>query len=230
MPGVVLLAWALTPLLLQGTPPPAPLWVLALVSAVQNALLLAAAVWLGVLLAPRLGLHAPMFEALAASQPAWPALRAQLPAGVAGGVAGALLLWVLSSFAPEPLAQLETNFSLPMAARVLYGGVTEELMLRWGLMTLIAWLGWRFTQGAVGLPSVAVMWSAIALSALVFGFGHLPAVSAMLGYLSPSIIAYVVVGNAAFGLVAGYLYWRYGLEAAMIGHALTHVLAYLVMR
>lgn len=36
-------------------------------------------------------------------------------------------------------------------------------------------------------------------------------------------MTYVVLGNAAFGLVAGWLYWRYGLEAAVLAHAGAHV-------
>jgi hypothetical protein len=32
--------------------------------------------------------------------------------------------------------------------------------------------------------------------------------------------------NAAFGVLFGYLFWRYGLEAAMIAHATAHVVSY----
>ena len=36
-------------------------------------------------------------------------------------------------------------------------------------------------------------------------------------------MAYVVLGNSAFGVVAGWLYWRHGLEAAVLAHAGTHL-------
>jgi hypothetical protein len=32
--------------------------------------------------------------------------------------------------------------------------------------------------------------------------------------------------NTAFGVLFGYLFWRYGLEAAMIAHATAHVVSY----
>jgi membrane protease YdiL (CAAX protease family) len=37
---------------------------------------------------------------------------------------------------------------------------------------------------------------------------------------------FVIVANSAFGLIGGYLYWKKGLESAMIAHALTHVVMF----
>jgi hypothetical protein len=37
------------------------------------------------------------------------------------------------------------------------------------------------------------------------------------------LIAFVVLANSLFGLIAGYLYWKKGLESAMIAHILAHV-------
>jgi hypothetical protein len=40
-------------------------------------------------------------------------------------------------------------------------------------------------------------------------------------------VAFVIGVNTAFGLLFGYLYWRHGLEAAMIAHALAHAVSFL---
>ncbi len=40
--------------------------------------------------------------------------------------------------------------------------------------------------------------------------------------MTAGIIAYVIIANALFGIVAGFLYWRRGLESAMIAHMLAH--------
>jgi membrane protease YdiL (CAAX protease family) len=48
----------------------------------------------------------------------------------------------------------------------------------------------------------------------------------MLGYLSPTVIAFILAGNAAFGVLFGLLYCRYGLEAAMLAHAISHLIAF----
>jgi membrane protease YdiL (CAAX protease family) len=117
---------------------------------------------------------------------------------------------------------------LPLAVRVLYGGVTEEVLIRWGLMTALAWAAWRLFGKESPGPSGAMMWSAVVLSALVFGLSHVPAVAGLLGEVPASLAAYVTIGNAVFGVVAGYLFWRYGLEAAIGAHVLAHVFAYAI--
>ena len=68
----------------------------------------------------------------------------------------------------------------------------------------------------------------IVLSALVFGLAHLPVVATAVGPLPASAAAYVTLANAAFGLVAGYLFWRHGLEAAIIAHVAAHLLAWVL--
>src|SRR5690606_20504576 len=113
-----------------------------------------------------------------------------------------------------------------LSARILYGGIREELMLRWGLMSLLLWLSWRFIQRKSTSPSALLYWLAIIASAVLFGVGHLPAAHALVGDLSFPVVAYVIGGNAAFGVLAGWLFWRFGLEAAILAHAITHVVAY----
>ena len=34
----------------------------------------------------------------------------------------------------------------------------------------------------------------------------------------------MIVANSIFGLIAGYLYWKRGLESAMFAHMVAHVL------
>ncbi|XFA71872.1 CPBP family intramembrane metalloprotease [Thermosynechococcaceae cyanobacterium Okahandja] len=93
-------------------------------------------------------------------------------------------------------------------------------------MTAVAWAGQRVLGRDRQQPSPAVMWGAIAISALVFGMLHLPSVGQLLATLSVDVAAYIIIGNALFGLIAGYLFWRYGLEAAIIAHVCAHVFAF----
>jgi membrane protease YdiL (CAAX protease family) len=73
------------------------------------------------------------------------------------------------------------------------------------------------------------MWAAIGISALLFGLGHLPAVSALLGHLSSWLVLYIVLANSVFGVMFGFLYWRLGLESAMLAHALSHAVFLLLL-
>jgi membrane protease YdiL (CAAX protease family) len=40
-----------------------------------------------------------------------------------------------------------------------------------------------------------------------------------------TLVAMVLVGNSLPGMLFGWLFWRRGLEAAMIAHALAHLFA-----
>lgn len=227
LPGVVAVVWALLPPLAANAAMfPLPLWAIVLLSGLQTAVLLALAVGVGVWLAPRVGLQAPAVSAWLRGQPVGPALRAQWLAGVLGGVAGATWLWALSRLAPEALKPSDPGSAMPLVVKLLYGGVTEELLVRWGVMTLLLWLGWRLAQRGQGRPGAGVVGVAVVVSALLFAMGHLPAAQAMAGALTVPVVAFVLVGNTAFGLVAGWLFARRGLEAAVIAHVLAHLLSH----
>ncbi|MFC7193832.1 type II CAAX prenyl endopeptidase Rce1 family protein [Halosimplex aquaticum] len=106
--------------------------------------------------------------------------------------------------------------------RFLYGGITEELLLRFGVMSAIAFVGWYVTGRRTGGPRAGVMWTAIVVSAVLFGVGHLPALAQAVS-LTPALIARTVLLNAVAGVLFGWLYWRRNLEAAMIAHASFHL-------
>lgn len=231
MPGVVAVVWALLPLLAANAALfPLPLWAIVLLSGLQTAVLLALAVTVGAWLAPQLGLRAPAVSAWLGGRPVGPALRAQWLPGLGGGVAGAAWLWTLSRLAPEALRPTDPSSAMPLVVKVLYGGLTEELLMRWGVMALILWLAWRIAQRGQGEPARGWVAMSVVLSALLFAVGHLPAAQAMAGELTGPVVAYVLVGNAAFGLLAGWLFARRGLEAAMIAHALAHLLSHPLLR
>lgn len=228
LPGVVAVAWLALPILVAGRALPVPLWVAQLASVAQSAMLLALAAFVGTALAPRVNLASPVLFAIVEAKPIVASLRPQLVPGAIGGMLGAAILCFFTGLAPDALTDVQAQFSIPAVARLLYGGVTEEVLIRWGLMTSVVWLLWRIAQGGVGSPSAAVICASIGISAAAFGFGHLPAVSAMVGNVSPSLATYVVTSNAAFGLVAGWLYWRFGLESAILAHTLAHAIVLLV--
>ena len=208
--------------MLGDDPSSLPAW-LPVVVAAQSGVMVAVAAAAGAFLASKVGLHAPVAEAAASGRPVGPALRPQLLPGLAGAVFGTALLLALGAVAPDAISALEGRFDPPFWVRVLYGGVTEEVLVRWGVMTAAVWAGWRFVQRRDGAPRPGVVWTAVVASALLFGAGHLPTAAALTGPLTLPVVVYVVLGNSAFGLVAGWLYWRKGLEAAVLAHVGTHV-------
>lgn len=228
LPGVIAIALLTLPLMIEPSTTEVPLATLQIASIVQGALFVAVAALLGTRLAARVGLQAPVFTALLVGERASGMLGAQLLPAAVGGLLGAAIIVGFHGFAPPELNRLQTEVEIPIAARVLYGGITEEILMRWGLMTLLAWLGWRVLQRGHGTPTAMLMWSAIALSAIAFGISHLPSVAASSVPTTTTVVLYVTIGNALFGLVAGWLFWRKGLEAAIIAHSLAHVLAFAI--
>src|SRR6185437_960331 len=196
-----------------GKPLPMSPWLIKLVSLIQPTVILGAAAWVGVLLTEKVRLSAPAFEALARRDSFIAALRPQIISGVVGGVIGAAAVvssWIVarSILPPEFVARAEQfNRLLPIPTRLLSGGITEEVLLRWGLLTLLVWAGWKLFQHGNGRPDTRYFIGAILISSIVFGIGHLP-IAAALGSISLPIGLYIVTANSIFGLIAGYLYWR----------------------
>lgn len=228
LPGVVATSWLALPRILDTWKIPVSLEILQIATVVQGTFLVTVAAVIGATIAHRVNLSTPAISALAGGGKVLEALRPQLVPGLAGGCIGAAVIVGFYALSPESLRSIQLDTPLPLTVRVLYGGITEEVLLRWGLMTVMAWLGWKLLQRNLQGPTPTVMWTAIVLSALVFGLSHVPTVAQGLPELSASAVAYITIGNAIFGLVAGYLFWRYGLEAAVVAHVSAHVLAYII--
>jgi len=80
-----------------------------------------------------------------------------------------------------------------------YGGITEELLLRLFLMTLIAWGIWRTAYKAQLPPDATVFRAAIVAAAVLFGVAHLPA-AALFWPLTPVVVARIIALNTLGGL------------------------------
>src|SRR5262249_24688424 len=97
-----------------------------------------------------------------------------------------------------------------------YGGIDEEVFLRFGVMTLLVLgVGKIFHTGE--RPTGTAFWLANIIAATLFGLGHLPA-TAMLMPLTRLVVLRALLLNGIPGVVFGLLYWKRGLEAAMVSH------------
>mgnify|MGYP006291800181 CR=1 FL=1 len=235
LPGIV----ALVAYVYRSTPPeavPAGLsrQSLAVLSGVNPLLLLAVACLVGAYAAPKAGLRSHLFDRAGGDGGALGRLRPEVGLAVGVGVGGSLLVIALdvalAPFVARDLPQSAIGAARPTVVdvlayapvRFLYGGITEELLLRFGLMSALAFGGWVLTGRRGETPGPRVMWAAIAISAVLFGVGHLPALAGAVG-LTPALVARTVLLNAIAGTAFGWLYWRHSLEAAMVAHAAFHL-------
>ncbi|ELZ88312.1 CPBP family intramembrane glutamic endopeptidase [Haloferax sulfurifontis] len=235
IPGIVALVgyiYLTTPP--TAVPPGLSLSLLALLSAVNPLLLLGIACLLGAYAAPRAGLRSYVIESDGTGDGIWRRLREDVRLAVGIGFLGGILIVVLDTvlapFVAQDLPQSVIGATRPtvldvlayVPVRFLYGGITEELMLRFGLMSVLAFVGWRVTGRRTVPPRPAIMWAAIVVSAVLFGLGHLPALAQSVD-LTTALIARTVLLNAVAGILFGWLYWRRSLEAAVVAHASFHV-------
>ncbi len=206
---------------------PVPLLVMILL--LQPAVLLLIASAIGCLLAPRLDLVSLLYERAAYGTPVLPRLKPQLKLALVLGLILAVVImaldWAFLPFLGEEISAIETqgfNLLALLVMGMFYGGITEELLLRWGFMSILVWLGWLLLRRSGDSPPAGLVWVAIFIASIVFGIGHLPAMAAMVP-LTAIIAIRTIVLNSIAGIVFGWLYWRRSLEAAMVSHAFVHV-------
>ena len=210
----------------QAAAPALPMPLVLTLALLQNGILLAVTILIGLVLSERTGLRMPLIQAWTAGKRASVAQAFVMPALLAGAAVGATLVaieaLVFLRHLPPAMHRL---FTIPLWKRllagVMYGGITEELVMRLFLVSLVAWLCGRWWRTPGGFPTSGAFWIAIVLVAVLFGLGHLPATSAITPLTT--IVLRALVLNGIAGIAFGYLYWRHGLEAAMIGHMGAHL-------
>lgn len=155
-------------------------------------------------------------------QPLGPVVRQFAVLSLIVGIAAGIVVVLVDLFAFQPLLR---GIELPKLAEpgwwkgalaTLYGGITEELLCRLFLMSALVLLLARLS-GTRDRPRPWAFWTAIVLAALLFGLGHLPAAASLLP-LTPVVVTRILLLNALPGLAMGWLYWKRGLESAMLAH------------
>jgi uncharacterized membrane protein len=197
---------------------PMPLPVVAVVQTAQAGVLCWLLSWLGLYLGTPYGLDAPWLRAWVYRRPRDPSRQAHWWLAVLlGALAGLLVTGLLLLGPKEAGGHVTTATGLAWRGLLasFYGGIVEEVECRLFLVAAMVWLLARCNR------RVALSWMfvlAIVLAALLFGAGHLPAAFASGMAHTPLLIARIVLLNALVGVVTGGLFWKYGLEHAMLAH------------
>ncbi len=226
---------------LENVPLPMPLSILIPIQVLQNAVLFGLVLLAGLFLARRIGLGTPILEAWLAGEKTAARLKAILLPSILLGVIAALAIIALDLFVFQPAMQAQLGAAAEALNLVgarptawqgflasFYGGINEEILLRLLVLSLFAWLGKFVSHTSDGRPTTAILWIANILAAALFGLGHLPSTS-MLVPLTPMVILRAVILNGLAGIAFGYLYWKHGLEAAILSHFSTDIVLHVLL-
>ncbi|HSL28667.1 MAG TPA: CPBP family glutamic-type intramembrane protease [Anaerolineales bacterium] len=220
---------------------PIPLPALIAVQIIQSAVLFGIMIFIGMLLARQVGLGTPILDAATRGESIVDQIRGMLPLSILVGVIGALVIIGLESVVFQPAllselgdraAALNLQDAQPAAWKgflaSFYGGIAEEIQLRLFMMTLFVWLGRFVSKTAEGKPTAGVFWTAAVLAAILFGLGHLPATATLIP-LTPLVVMRAIVLNGLLGVAFGWLYWKHGLEAAILSHFAADIVLHVIL-
>jgi membrane protease YdiL (CAAX protease family) len=204
----------------QSLPPLPEFLVIALIAFIQYAVMFALLAYFGLRISKIIGIEpTPVLSGKTRLQEH---LTIPVVSGITVGVLIVLLDMLLDSIFVFPDIGGTGNpgaFAGFLAS--FYGGIGEEVLLRLffvpflclliiGAMKLLGYAKtWRHTDN--------IMWVSVIVAAIVFGLGHLPATAAIMP-ITPPVVLRAVLLNGIGGVVFGWLFFRKGLEFAMISH------------
>ncbi len=195
-----------------------------LIILINPILMLCIAIAIGTILYQRVNLSVPIVEK-------WVGVREDninyshiLKYGILGGVLSGVLISIISllfnPILPAEFIELGKSLKPSLAARFLYGGLTEEILMRFGFMTLMVWVASKIFGGTKSI----VYWVGIIIASVIFALGHFPIAYQAVGEPSIGLLVYIIIGNTIAGLVFGWLYWKKGLESAFLAHIFAHII------
>ena len=135
--------------------------------------------------------------------------------------------YFVKSISKKDYLAVENHYhSIGILSRVFYGGFVEEIMFRWGIMSLLLWL-LQFISEPVNTISVFI---AVGITSILFALVHIPSIKMVSPEPKPAMYIYTNVGNIWVGILTGWAFLKAGILAAIIVHILFHLLWYPIQR
>jgi membrane protease YdiL (CAAX protease family) len=108
--------------------------------------------------------------------------------------------------------------------------IIEEIHFRLFLMTALVWLITKLLRAPSGKLGAGGWWAAIVIQGLMFGAIHAATGEGTLWW-EPRAVQMILEPRIVAGIVLGYVYWRWGLEASILTHVFADlsVLCYLML-
>ena len=145
-----------------------------------------------------------------------------------GGAILSLDAWTFAKWIPalqDSYLSAGTFDATVWIASILYGGVSEEILIRLFLMSLFSFMGWKLFFKKEGTVPTKVMIASNIIAAIIFAAGHLPSTLLLFGTLTPLLLVRCFLLNGAAGLLFGCFYRKYGIQYAILAHIFFHLVS-----
>ena len=200
-------------------------------SVVQNSILFALTIFLGLFLSKRVGMGLPILQGILDGKNQTREIKSILVPSIALGISAGIFILLLSIPFNKMIPELrDLDVAIPAWKGFLasfYGGIAEEVLLRLFFVSLLVWIIFKIKWFKNGRPSLIGIWISIVLAAIFFGLGHLPA-TAQIMPLTGLVVIRAIVLNGAGGIIFGWLYWKKGLESAIIAHFSADIILHVI--
>lgn len=196
---------------------------------IQSLITFSLAIVIGLKIYKSSGFKLPFLESYLSAKKTLPGFLSTLKTSVKWGIFTAISIalcdYLFSIYSLNLLAGVSIN--IPAWQRFLvafYGGLNEEIIMRFFLMTLVVWIFLKFSKKS----GTGIYWAAILVTSIIFGLGHLP-ITASMTEITLMVILRAIILNSIGGIVFGWLYWKKGLEAAVIAHFTADIFLHLLI-
>jgi hypothetical protein len=199
----------------------------------QGTAFLLLSIFTGIFLGKKVGLKATLLESLFEGRGLPEGFNSSFKLSVLLGLLVGTLIFatdrLVFSMFTEPLTILLS--SPPIEQRILYSfyaGIVEEIILRFFLVTLLVWISWKIKKTPEGFPTTTGFWLSILLVSTIYGIGYFFSLTPVTDYnaiLSLATIALAIISGSVFG----WLYWKKGLEAAIIANLSASLVVFVIL-
>lgn len=135
--------------------------------------------------------------------------------------------YLVKTISTKDYLAIEKHYHITgILSRVFYGGFVEEIIFRWGIMSLLLWL-LQFIVEPLNRTALVI---AIGISSILFSLVHLPSIKMVASEPKPSMYIYTILGNIWVGVFTGWAFLEAGIFSAIIVHILFHIVWYPIQK
>ena len=199
----------------------------------QGTALIIISIVTGLYLGNKLGLRTPLLKSLFQGRGLPSNFKSSLKISVLLGLFLSIIMLLVDKFIFSVYMNSLISFisSPPLWQRFMYSfyaGIVEEIILRYFLVTILVWITWKIKRTPEDLPTNVGVWLSIIIVSIIYTLGNILSLSDSLQFNIATYLGYILL-NLMAGSIFGWLYWKKGLESAIIANLTATLMIFTVI-